>query len=81
MRTEKFQLYGNNLVCAGAFQLLRDHASAQIRGHVGFNIIVSPKTLYFNTSWYMWKKRDKICQDIISKAWCKNSETLALHGG
>jgi hypothetical protein len=35
MKIEKFQLRGNSLVCAGAFQLLRGGAPAQLRGNVG----------------------------------------------
>jgi hypothetical protein len=35
MKTEKFQLRGNNSVCAGAFQLLRGRAPAQLRGNIG----------------------------------------------
>jgi hypothetical protein len=33
MKTEKFQLCGNNSVCAVAFQLLRGRAPAQLRGN------------------------------------------------
>jgi hypothetical protein len=33
MKTEKFQLRGKNSVCAGAFQLLRGRAPAQLRGN------------------------------------------------
>jgi hypothetical protein len=33
MKTEKFQLRGNNSVCAGAFQLLRSRAPAQLGGN------------------------------------------------
>jgi hypothetical protein len=35
MKTEKFQLRGNNSVCAEAFQLLRGPAPAQLRGNTG----------------------------------------------
>jgi hypothetical protein len=31
----KFQLRGNNSVCAGAFQLLRGRARPQLRGNIG----------------------------------------------
>jgi hypothetical protein len=31
MKIEKFQLRGKNSVCAGAFQLLRSRAPAQLR--------------------------------------------------
>jgi hypothetical protein len=31
---EKFQLRGNNSVCAGAFQLLRGCTPAQLRGNI-----------------------------------------------
>jgi hypothetical protein len=34
MKTEQFQLRGNNSVCAGAFQLLHGSASAQLRGNI-----------------------------------------------
>jgi hypothetical protein len=34
MKIENFQLRGNNSVCAGAFQLLRDRAPAQLEGNV-----------------------------------------------
>jgi hypothetical protein len=34
MKTEKFQLRGNNSVCAGAFLLLRGRVLAQLRGNV-----------------------------------------------
>jgi ABC-type uncharacterized transport system permease subunit len=36
MRIEKFQLRGNNSVCAEVFQLLRGRAPAQLRGNVDF---------------------------------------------
>jgi hypothetical protein len=35
MKIEKFQLHGNNSVCAGALQLLRCHAPAPLRGNIG----------------------------------------------
>jgi hypothetical protein len=35
MKTEKYQLRGNNSVCVEAFQLLRGRASAQLRGNIG----------------------------------------------
>jgi hypothetical protein len=34
MKIETFQLGGNNSVCTGAFQLLRDRAPAQLRGNI-----------------------------------------------
>jgi hypothetical protein len=34
MKTGKFQLRGNSSVCAGAFQLLRGRAPAQLRGNI-----------------------------------------------
>jgi hypothetical protein len=34
MKIEKFQLHGNNSVCAVAFQLLRGHAPSQLRGKI-----------------------------------------------
>jgi hypothetical protein len=34
MKTEKFQLRGNNSDCAGAFQLLRGRVPAQLRGTI-----------------------------------------------
>jgi hypothetical protein len=34
MKIEKFQLQGNNSVCAGAFQLLRCRAPAQLGGNI-----------------------------------------------
>jgi hypothetical protein len=34
MKIENFQLRVNNSVCAGAFQLLRGLAAAQLRGNV-----------------------------------------------
>jgi hypothetical protein len=34
MKFEKLQLLGNNSVCAGAFQLLRGRAVAQLRGDI-----------------------------------------------
>jgi hypothetical protein len=36
MKIENFQSRGNNSVCAGAFQLLRDRATAQLRGNIAF---------------------------------------------
>jgi hypothetical protein len=36
MKIEKFQLRGNNLVWAGAFQLLRGRAPAQLRGNIAY---------------------------------------------
>jgi hypothetical protein len=35
MKTEKFQLRGNNSMRAAAFQLLRGRTSAQLRGNIG----------------------------------------------
>jgi hypothetical protein len=35
MKTEKFQLRGNDSVCAGAFQLLRGRAPAQLGVNTG----------------------------------------------
>jgi hypothetical protein len=35
MKIEKSQLYGNGSVRAGAFQLLRGRASAQLTGDIG----------------------------------------------
>jgi hypothetical protein len=35
MKIEKFQLRGNNSVCAGVFHLQRGRASAQLRGNIG----------------------------------------------
>jgi hypothetical protein len=35
MKIEKFQLRGNNSVCAGAFQFLCGRAPAQLRGNAG----------------------------------------------
>jgi hypothetical protein len=35
MKMEKFQLSGKNSVCAGAFQLLRSRAPAQLKGNIG----------------------------------------------
>ena len=40
MKTEKFQLRGNNSVCAGAFQLLRGRAPAQLRGNIVLNVSI-----------------------------------------
>jgi hypothetical protein len=34
MKIEKFQLRGNNSLCAGTFQLLRGRAPAQLRGNI-----------------------------------------------
>jgi hypothetical protein len=46
MKIEKFQLRDNNSVCVGAFQLLRGHAPAQLRGIIaGDNIKMDPKDL------------------------------------
>jgi hypothetical protein len=41
MKTEKFKLRGKNSVCAGAFQLLRGRAPAQLRGNIGDTITSS----------------------------------------
>jgi hypothetical protein len=41
MKIEKFQLRDNNSVCAGAFQLLRGHAPAQLRGDTDLRIPLS----------------------------------------
>jgi hypothetical protein len=38
MKTEKFQLRGNNSVCEGAFHLLRGRAPAQLRGNIGAQV-------------------------------------------
>jgi hypothetical protein len=37
MKIEKFQLRGNSSVCAGAFQLLRGRAPAQLTGNIDDN--------------------------------------------
>jgi hypothetical protein len=37
MKIEKFQLRGNNSVCAGEFQSLRDRAPAQLKGNIALN--------------------------------------------
>jgi hypothetical protein len=42
MKMEKFHLRSNNSVCAGAFQLLRGRAPAQLRG----NIEANPRGIY-----------------------------------
>jgi hypothetical protein len=34
MKIKKFQLRGNNSMCAEAFQLLRGRATAQLRGNI-----------------------------------------------
>jgi hypothetical protein len=34
IKIEKYQLRDNNSVCTGSFQLLRDHATAQLRGNI-----------------------------------------------
>jgi hypothetical protein len=39
-KIEKFQLRGNNSVCSGAFQFLRDRVRAQLRGNVGVRIVL-----------------------------------------
>jgi hypothetical protein len=39
MKSKKFQLRGNNSVCAGAFHLLRGRAPAQLRGNIGHKVI------------------------------------------
>jgi hypothetical protein len=36
MKTEKSQLRGKNSVCAGAFELLRGYAPAQLRGNIDY---------------------------------------------
>jgi hypothetical protein len=36
MEFEKFQLRGNNSMCAGACQLLRGRASGQLRGNIDY---------------------------------------------
>jgi hypothetical protein len=36
MKTEKFQLRGNNPACARAFQLLRGRSHAQLRGNIAW---------------------------------------------
>jgi hypothetical protein len=38
MKTEKFQLHGNNSACAATFQLLRGRAPAQLRGKIGIHV-------------------------------------------
>jgi hypothetical protein len=35
MKIVQFQLRGNNSLCAGAFQLVRGRAPAQLRGNIG----------------------------------------------
>jgi hypothetical protein len=41
MKIEKFELRGDNSVCAGAFQLLRGRAPAQFRGNIGDNLRIN----------------------------------------
>jgi hypothetical protein len=36
VKTENFQLHGNNSVCAVAFQLLRGRVPAQLRGNIDY---------------------------------------------
>jgi hypothetical protein len=38
MKIEKFQLRGNNSVCAGAFPLLRGRASTHLRENIDCNV-------------------------------------------
>jgi hypothetical protein len=44
MKTEKFQLRGDNSVCTGAFQLLLARATAQLRGKIGNILLASRNT-------------------------------------
>jgi hypothetical protein len=39
MKIEKFELRGNNSVCAGAFHLLRGRAPAQLRRNIAIDIV------------------------------------------
>jgi hypothetical protein len=60
MKTEKFQLRGNNSVCAGEFQLLRDRAPAQLRGKIGGNMFSLKDIISFSLvtrNFYCWIKR------------------------
>jgi hypothetical protein len=43
---EKFQLRGDNSMCAGAFQLLRGRALAQLRGNMAYNFSVYQSRMY-----------------------------------
>ena len=45
MKTEQFQLSGNNSVCAGEFQLLRGRALAQLRENIRGDIPPLPTNM------------------------------------
>jgi hypothetical protein len=72
VKTKKFQLHSNNLVCLGAFQLLCSHAPTQLRGNIGQLV----------TLVYTW---NKFCFSIarstlgISNTWPKSSFYMPSH--
>jgi hypothetical protein len=48
MKIKKFQLRGNNSICAGAFQLLRGRAPVQLRRNVVLRLIISLQNILRN---------------------------------
>jgi hypothetical protein len=65
----KFQLHGNNSGCVGAFQLLRDHAPAQLRGNIGYDpsagFTFAGPTYTMSGAWYLWRGRGTYGQSVI----------------
>jgi hypothetical protein len=53
----KFQLRGNNSVCAGAFQLLRGRAPAQLRGNIAENPQILRATVQNSVAIATWLSR------------------------
>jgi hypothetical protein len=47
MKIKKFQLRGNNSVCAAAFQLLRCRAPAQLGGNIAVVTTGTVKTMLY----------------------------------
>jgi hypothetical protein len=54
MKIEKFHMRGNNSVYAGAFQLLRGRAPAQLRGNMSCvrQLISIPAGVYYFSQFY-----------------------------
>jgi hypothetical protein len=67
MKTEKFQLRGNNSVCAGAFQLLRGRAPAQLRGNIE----------YLSVQQRFIKKKNKRLQKFLNLNYFESSGKMA----
>jgi hypothetical protein len=67
MKTERFQLRGNNSVCAEAFTLLRGSAPAQLR----WNIVQGLRNL---TSWPTFRDNLSVPSSKVKKSYLLDLE-------